>query len=222
MRRMHDSLTGAAEQRIIHWLCNRLPGWATSDMLTVLGVIGAAISFCGYWLSRQHEGWLWLAIAGIVINWLGDSLDGSFARHSNAERPKYGFFLDHMADTLAIGLIAVGIGLSPYAHVTSALAVLIAYYLMAILSLATCLATGTFRISFNGVGPTEIRLLIVACTLAIVGLPVPAFTWGDAVLTMYDAIMVGLALLMLLTGALQAIRTGRELSVTDPPVRRKP
>lgn len=217
LTRRNDSVLRSLEQRLIDWLCGRLPVWATSDMLTVLGVIGAAMAFCGFGLSHQGAGWLWLAIAGIALNWLGDSLDGSLARYLQAERPRYGFFLDHMSDTLAMALIGIGIGLSPHVHLTSGLIVLIAYYLMTILSLTICQATGIFRISFNGVGPTEIRLLIVACTLAVIMLPVPAFTWGEVTLTIYDAIMIALAGLMALTGAAQAIRTGRELSIADPP-----
>jgi phosphatidylglycerophosphate synthase len=135
-------------------------------MLTLLGVIGAGMSFCGYWLSHHGEAWLWLAVVGIAINWLGDSLDGSLARFRKAERSRYGFFLDHMTDTLSMALIGIGIGLSPYVHLASAGIVLMVYYLMMILSLTTCLATGNFRISFNGIGPTEIRLFIIAFTLA--------------------------------------------------------
>ncbi len=219
--RENDTYLGRYERKLLAWLCKILPSWVTSDMLTLFGILGSALSFYGYLLSYHGAKWLWLSIAGIAINWLGDSLDGSLARHLKAERPKYGFFLDHMTDTLAIGLIIMGIGLSPYAHFTSSLLLLIAYYLLVILSMVTCITSGVFRISFNGIGPTEIRILAVACTLAVMTLPLPAIKWGENTLTFYDTIMITLAILMLLTGGVQAIRTARRLAIEDPPVRHK-
>jgi archaetidylinositol phosphate synthase len=217
MLRVNDTLTGSAERRVLASLCRRMPAWITSDMLTLLGVVGAVLSFLGYALSASGPAFLWLAIAGVVINWLGDSLDGSLARHRQAERPKYGFFLDHMTDTLAIGLIALGIGLSPYAQFASGLAILISYYLMVILSLATCLVTGVFRISFNKLGPTEIRLFIVACTISGILLPTPTIAWGEFRLTLYDLIMAAVTAMLILTCGVEAIKTARTLAAVDPP-----
>lgn len=215
MNRIHQSLTGRAERRILDWICPRLPAWLTSDMLTLLGLVGAALSCLGYAGSGRNLAWLWLAIAGLFLNWLGDSLDGSLARFRQAERPRYGFFLDHMADTLAMALIAVGMGLSPYVLLASALAVLAAYYAMVILTMATCIVTGDFQVSFGGVGPTEIRLLIAACTLPALAWPIPSWEALGLRLTVYDLLIMTVTAGLLLTCVLQAATRLRQLEVLE-------
>ena len=217
MERVNAALTGRFERPLLQWLCERMPPWVTSDRLTALGVAGAALAFAGYWQSGSSPAWLWLSCLGIALNWFGDSLDGSLARHRARERPKYGFFLDHMTDTLAMALIALGIGCSPYGAMTSAMAVLLGYYVMVILTMVTSKATGVFAISFAGVGPTEIRLFIIACTIAAFVWPTPVFDWKGMRFTLYDGVMVGLTGLLVATCAFQAVQTARMLAVQDPP-----
>lgn len=219
MDRINDAITSRPERVLLTWLCERLPGWVTSDVLTALGVLGAALTFVGWWQSGRGDAFLWLACAGLILNWFGDSLDGSLARLRKAERPKYGFFIDHMSDTLAMALIALGIGLSPYASFGASMAVLLGYYLMVILSVVTSQTTGVFRISFNGIGPTEIRLLIIACTLSAILLPTPRFSWGEMELTIYDAIMLGLTVGLIGMCFSESIRTLHTLAIQDPPRR---
>jgi phosphatidylglycerophosphate synthase len=219
MNRIHHSLTARAERRLLDWICVHMPARVTSDMLTLLGLAGALLSFMGYWLSAAQAAWLWLAIAGLALNWLGDSVDGSLARHRQVERPKYGFFLDHMADTLAMAMIAIGIGLSPYALLASGLGVLIAYFAMVILTMATCIVTGDFRVSFGGVGPTEIRLLIAVCTLVALYVPTPGMDVGGQWLTVYDVLMLVVAALLIITCILQVLTTLKQLAAIDSPNR---
>ena len=194
-----------------------MPAWVTSDRLTALGVAGAALAFAGYGLSHRGEAYLWLACLGIALNWLGDSLDGSLARYRARERPRYGFFLDHMTDTLAMALIALGIGISPYGSITSAMAVLLGYYIMVILTMVTSKTTGVFAISFAGIGPTEIRLFIIACTMLALVWPAPGFEFRGARYTFYDGVMLGLTILLVATCAIQAVQTARRLAEQDPP-----
>ena len=219
MQRFHDTLSGPAERAILRYLCQRLPMWATSDGLTALGLVGAAVTCLSYWLANHDPAYLWLAIAGLVINWLGDSLDGSLARFRKLERPQYGFFLDHSVDAFAMAFIAIGIGLSPQAQLGCALAVLVAYYLMVILSMATCLATGVFRVSYGGVGPTEIRLVIVLCTLAAILLPTPSFTVAANQFSIYDVTLMVVSAALLVAAAVQTCLTANSLAKIDPPRR---
>jgi phosphatidylglycerophosphate synthase len=221
MQRINQSIMGRAERHALDWACRHMPARVTPDMLTALGLVGAGFCFAGYWLSSVSINWLWLAIAGLVINWVGDSLDGSLARFRRVERPQYGFFLDHMTDTLAMGLVTIGIGLSPYVHLDSALAALAAYYMMTILAMATCLVTGVFRISFGGVGPTEVRLVIALCTAAVIAFPTPFFALRGMPFSIYDAIMLFVTGLLVLTGGVCAIITARSLAAQDPPTRRE-
>jgi phosphatidylglycerophosphate synthase len=217
MLRISLSLTGTAERRMLDWLCTRTPGWISSDMLTLLGLFGAALSLFGYWESAAHRAWLWLAVLGLVLNWLGDSLDGSLARFRRAERPKFGFLVDHMTDNFAMALIAVGIGLSPYALFASGIVALAAYYMMVILSMAECIATGVFRISFGGVGPTEIRLLIATCTVAGVFLPTPGLALNGTWITIYDMLIYAVTLVMVVTCLLQTSSILKQLSRDTAP-----
>lgn len=215
--RVHQSFTAVRERAILNWLCRRMPPWVTSDGLTALGVAGAGLTGLGFALGRFSPHFAALAIVGIVLNWLGDSLDGSLARYRKCERPQYGFFLDLVADSVAIALITLGIGFSPFAHMVPALTVLAAYYLLMILSMIVCLATGVFKISFGRVGSTEIRLFIVACALAIVVFPVPHWRVAGVELTIYDAILIGVTAFMLVTASIEMRRTGLALSRIDPP-----
>jgi len=194
-----------------------MPAWITSDQLTGLGFLGAVLTFLGFWLASGRLAFLWLALAGLALNWFGDSLDGSLARFRNTERPQYGFFLDHSVDSFAMALVAAGIGLSPLAHFWCALLALGGYYIIVILSLTTCLATGVFKVSFARVGPTEIRLGIAACTVSAALLPIPMFGLHDLQFTVYDGIILALTVVLVLTAAGHAVVTARELAEIDPP-----
>ena len=98
MKRINETVMSNYEKRLLDWACARIPAWVTSDMLTALGVIGAGMIFAGFSLSSNSSSWLSLVIAGLALNWAGDSLDGSLARYRMAERREYGFFLDHIPE----------------------------------------------------------------------------------------------------------------------------
>ena len=109
-----------------------MPAWVTPDRLTAVGALGAIVTASGYVASRWAPGFLFLASLGIVMNWFGDSLDGSLARHRRVERPKYGYFLDHSVDAANNLVFAIGLGLSPYVSMAAALFLLCSYYLLSI------------------------------------------------------------------------------------------
>ena len=130
--RIQTSLLNAAEKRALVWMAGRMPAWVTSDMLTFLGVVGAAICALGFILAATDRNWLWLSSAGLVVNWFGDSLDGTLARVRNAQRPVYGFFIDHTLDAVTICIMCVGAGLSPMMRLDVALLVLAGYLSLSI------------------------------------------------------------------------------------------
>ncbi len=217
MQRYHDSLTGRAERVILRLLCARIPSWITSNHLTALGLFGAVLICLGYWLAGFRMAFYALALFGMLLNWLGDSLDGSLARYRGAERPQFGFFLDHSVDGFAMALVAGGVGLSPMAHFWCALLALASYYIVVILSLTTCLATGVFKVSFGGIGPTEVRLGIIGCTLCAIVLPVFRFNIAGLSLTVYDVILVLLSAGLVITAIIHTMDTARQLALIDPP-----
>jgi phosphatidylglycerophosphate synthase len=155
------------ERRCLIWMAGRLPRWVTSDGLTGLALAAMALTGACYAVARDHPAALLLAIAGLAINWFGDSLDGTVARVRKQQRPRYGFYIDHVVDCFGVLFVLAGLGWSGYMTPVVAMAFLIAYFMLSIeIYLATyCLAV--FRLSFWGVGPTELRVLLAAGTLAL-------------------------------------------------------
>src|SRR5580700_10238488 len=125
--RLNDSVLGALERPALKWMADRLPTRVIPNHLTVIGVLGALLTAAGFVLSRRSLSWLWLANVGLVVNWLGDSLDGTLARRRRIERPRFGFFVDHTSDLFSQVIIFLSIGLSPCAHFTVACLGLIAF-----------------------------------------------------------------------------------------------
>src|SRR3989344_3883475 len=169
--RIQQNIPARGERRLLNWICPRLHAWVTPDQLTTLGFLGAVMVAMGYMLSWLSPAWLSLSIAGYVVHWFGDSLDGSLARWRRIERPSYGYFVDHSVDGLAIFLMVGSIGLSPYMRFDVALIAVIGYLLLAIHSFLAAKVVGEFRLSYMAGGPTELRLMLIAMTglMPIVG-----------------------------------------------------
>src|SRR2546423_1467111 len=142
------------ERRCLVWMATRLPRWGTSDGLTALALAAMALTGISYARGPGHPGALFMAIIGLAINWFGDSLDGTLARVRQQQRPRYGFYVDHVGDCFGVLFVLAGLAWSGYMSLFIAMALLIAYYMLSIeIYLATyCLAV--FRLSFGGVGPT--------------------------------------------------------------------
>lgn len=166
-RRIQESLLTSIERPVLRWLAARMPGWILPDQLTALGVLGAALIPLGFGLSGLHRSYLWLVVAGFVINWFGDSLDGTVARYRHRERPRYGFFIDHTVDVINTAMMFLGFGLSPHADFRMAACAFIGYSALAQLSYINTIVSGEFRLSGGKFGPTEARVIGIAVTLAL-------------------------------------------------------
>lgn len=199
-RRIQESLLTPLERPVLKWLAQRMPAWVLPDRLTAFGVFGAALIPLGFGLSGIHRAYLWLVVAGFIINWFGDSLDGTVARYRKRERPRYGFFIDHTVDVINTMLMFLGFGLSPYADFRPAACALIGYAALSQLSYINTIVTGEFRISGGKFGPTEARLIGIALTVALflfgapaLALPLPwALTWLDLALLGMAAYLMAL------------------------------
>lgn len=167
LTRVHTSILAAAERRLLIWICPKLPGWVTPDLLTGVGLAAALLTAIAYALSVFNPLWLWFAVLGYVLNWLGDSLDGTLARYRSIERPAYGYFIDHSCDCLATLLIMTGLGLSPYVRLDVALLAAAGYLLLAVHTFLTAKVADIFSVSQAGIGPTEVRLVLIGLTLAL-------------------------------------------------------
>jgi phosphatidylglycerophosphate synthase len=170
-RRELRSLTAAAEKRVLLWIAARLPSWIGSDHLTLLGLVAMAGAGVSYWLSGSTAMALHAVNACLVLNWLGDSLDGTLARHRNRLRPRYGFYVDHIVDAFGALFVLAGLGASGLMRPELACGLLVAYYLMSInMYLAAC-SLGVFKMSFGRVGGTELRILLASLNLAALARP---------------------------------------------------
>jgi len=160
-KRETQTILSFIEKPALNWLAKNLPDYFTPDVLTALGLIGSFFTGLGYALSFHSDYYLWLASFGLFVNWFGDSLDGTVARFRHIERPKYGFFIDHTLDSASMVMIGIGVGLSPYARFDFVLLALVSYLLMSIMVYIKTFVHGVFKISYFGLGPTEVRLFIV-------------------------------------------------------------
>jgi phosphatidylglycerophosphate synthase len=204
-------------------MAHRLPLSFTPDRLTLIGIAGALTTAAGYLASRWSLQWLWVACAGLVINWVGDSLDGTVARLRGIQRPRYGFFVDHTSDLFSQSLMFLTLGLSPCAHFSIACLGVIAFLMAFVYSLICVEVRNTLRITYFGFGPTEMRALLIAGNLITLragvfdvgqGLALPG--WFGPV-TLYEIVIVMLVTISIPALLLLALRERRELAVEDPP-----
>lgn len=188
--RIQTSLLNSAEKKALVWLADRMPAWVTSDMLTYLGVAGAVIyaTFC--WLANYNVHFFWLASLGLVINWAGDSLDGTLARVRKQQRPKYGFFIDHSLDALTTCLFCMGLGLSPIMHLSISLFIMGGYLCLSIYTFLSTIVMEKFRLTYASLGPTEMRLIIIAVCILYIYFPLNDVTLeiGSQSFTPYDCL----------------------------------
>jgi archaetidylinositol phosphate synthase len=170
-RRTNNSLTASLEKRTLHWLANRAPQWLTSDQLTLLGFLAQIAAGVAYALSRYHRYFLLVVILCLILNWFGDSMDGTLARVRSQQRPRYGFYVDHMVDIFGSVALMAGLGFSGFLHWQTAVVMLIAFLLLAAESYLATYTLSHFELSQGIFGPTEIRLLLILGNLALLHCP---------------------------------------------------
>ncbi|MFW6330205.1 MAG: CDP-alcohol phosphatidyltransferase family protein [Gemmatimonadota bacterium] len=211
--RERAALTAKVEKRALEAMARRMPRTVTSDHLTVLGVAGAGGVAAGYALSTFSPHWLWLASAMLVVNWFGDSLDGTLARVRDAQRPRYGYYLDHAVDAFTTAIIGIGIGLSPYVSLIPASAAVILYLMLSINVYLESSVYGVFRMDYGPVGPTEARILLIVGNTALFAATVGGVDPGriEPTASLATAVVVlVMALLLLVRFARNLRRLGRE------------
>jgi phosphatidylglycerophosphate synthase len=170
-RRVNQSLTAAMERRVLHWMAEHAPRWVTSDQLTVLGLAAQVGAGIGYALTRYDRRTLVLVILCIALNWMGDSLDGTLARVRRQQRPRYGFYVDHMVDIFGSVALMCGLGWSGLVHGQTAMAMLVAFLLLSGESYLATYTLGRFELSQGMFGPTELRILLVIGNLELLRSP---------------------------------------------------
>ena len=212
--RVHTSVLAGVEKRCLVWMAKRLPSFINSDHLTTLAglaMLGAGVCYA---IGPASKTAMFVAVGMLVLNWFGDSLDGTLARVRHHERPRYGFYVDHVLDAVGVLFLAGGFALGGFMSPLVAAGFAIAYYLLTIeIALATH-AVGTFRISFWKFGPTELRILLAIGTFQLLKSPFVT-VFGERVL-LFDLSGVIAIVALLATFVTSAVRNGRLLYELEP------
>ena len=212
MLRVQESWTAVLERRALLWLADRMPEQIGPDHLTVLGLASQIGAGACYALASRNRYALLGVIACLALNWLGDSLDGTLARVRRCQRPRYGFYVDHIVDSFgALGLMG-GLALSGYMHPWIAIGLLVAFLMLSIQSYLATHALGEFRLSFWRFGPTELRILLAIGNLALLWKPVVHLLGGEYRLFDVGGVigLAGMGMMLVFFTAHSTIRLYRE------------
>jgi archaetidylinositol phosphate synthase len=208
--RVHGSFLAAAEKRALIWMAQRMPPWVNSDHLTLLGFAGQIATGVCYALAGRDRRWLLVAIVCLVLNWFGDSLDGTLARVRQQQRPRYGFYVDHMIDSIGAVAMMGGLALSGYMHPVIAIGLLIMFLLLSVQSYLATYTIGEFHLSMWHFGPTELRLLLIVGNLAL-------FRWAFVIHGRYRLFdiggaigLAGMVLMLIVASLTNTVRLYRE------------
>ena len=222
--RIQTSILNAAEKRLLIWLAGKQPGWVTSDTMTFIGFIGSIFIALGFILSNICIQWLWLAILGFFVNWYGDSLDGTIARVRRAQRPVYGYYLDHSMDIINELFMFIGVGLSPWVHLPISLMALIFYLILTVAQNINAHLRHEFNLTYAKLGPTEFRIIVVIiCLIFIFAKPINEYRHvidllGQTVtLTIFDYIAAVLAAALGIICLVYFIKDVKYYAKVDPP-----
>jgi archaetidylinositol phosphate synthase len=207
--RDQSSLLAPIEKKALIWLAHRMPAWINSDHLTLLGFVALALAGLCYWLARWNRLALVAVIFWLGVNWFGDSLDGTLARVRNRQRPRYGFYVDHIVDAFGTLFLLLGMAFSGYMTEWVGVGLLIVYLMLSIQSYLAAYALGTFQLSFWKFSPTELRVLLAAGNIALLFRPVVRLFGGQYWLFDVGGLIgiVGMALMLVVS----SIRNTRAL-----------
>lgn len=212
--RVNRSLTAEVERHALLWMAERAPCWVSSDKLTLLGLsaqIGAGVCYA---LARFDRHWLLAVVLCLALNWLGDSLDGTLARVRRQQRPRYGFYVDHIVDLFGAAALMTGLGASGFLHWQAAMAMLVAFLLLSGESYLATYTLGCFELSQGFFGPTEIRILLIAGNLALLRSPYSTLLGHRFLL--FDVGGAIAAVSMFATAIVVAVRHTAELYRQEP------
>lgn len=222
-QRIQTSFINGIEKRALVWLAKRMPRWVNSDMLTAVGTLGALIVAIGFALSCLNVQWLWLSSFGLLVNWFGDSLDGTLARVRDCQRPVYGYYVDHTVDCINEGLMFIGAGLSPFLHLDLALLAYAIYLVLTINVSINAHLKGEFRLTYFKLGPTEFRIIVIVANTLLISIPALAaiantHTLFGLTVTMHilDYVAAFIILAMALIYIVTTISDARKYAAIDP------
>ncbi len=199
-KRIQEALTAAVERKALKWFALRLPAWVNSDHLTALGAIGMLLAGASYALARWHRWGLIAAIFFLAVNWFGDSLDGTLARLRNRQRPRYGFYIDHVLDSFGALYVMAGLAISGFMSPWIAIGLLLTFLLLSIEVYLATYTLASFRLSHGKLGPTEIRIALAVGSVVLFFRASPRVLGGRYLLFDVGGLvgMVGMAIMLII------------------------
>jgi len=212
---INTGLTAHAEEKAKEWICPRIPQWVNSDMLTVLGFLSSFIIAAGFVLGFANRWYLILVVVGLILNWFGDSFDGSLARYRHKTRPNYGYYIDHITDGLTVTVLGLGLGLSGFIRVEIALAFIIMYLMLMMHVELVTYVENEFKYSFGLFGPTEFRIIGILLAVVMFFVPVKYFDIWGYTLTQYDLFATFAVVVMFIILISSIVSKGVELDKID-------
>lgn len=215
--RSADSFLQLGEKQVLLAIARRMPVSVTPDMLTCIGVFGSCLFAVAMLAINAHPAFAWLGVVGLIVNWLGDSLDGTIARERVIERHRYGFFVDHLSDLASQILIVVGLGLSPLMRFDVAMLALMAYLAISVYTLVKLHVSRTMQISYFGFGPTEIRLLVAVALVLTAFVDLPTWSTPFGSFSTFDVVGLGLVVSTMVGLAAMFRQDAKHLAEIDPP-----
>ena len=213
-QRSSTGILTAVERRTLLWLAGRMPARINSDHLTALGLISMCLVGACFAASNRSPLALWGVVVFLALNWFGDSLDGTLARVRGHQRPRYGFYVDHILDTFGALFVLGGLALSGHMTPLIAAGFLIAYYILSIEIYLATYCVGKFQMSFWGWGPTELRILLAAGALAL--LVKPVVTIAGVSMPLFDVGGVVAMAGLIFTAVISSIGNTRRLYAAEP------
>jgi archaetidylinositol phosphate synthase len=212
--RVQQALTASAERKALIWLAQRTPRRVSPDHLTALGFAAQFFAGASYALARWNKCALLFVVVCIAVNWLGDSLDGTLARHRQKPRPRYGFYVDHMVDTFGAAFLVIGLSASKYMHWQVGVAMLVAFLVLSVETYLAAYTVNEFKLSHGLFGPTELRILLIVGTVVLLFHPYAHLFGRDFLLfdvggVIATAGMAGLAIVTAIRHTAQLYREER-------------
>ena len=210
-KRIQTSVLNSLEHKVLVWLAARMPKWVDSDMLTIVGTLGAFLIGLGYALTARNVNWLWLSTFGLVVNWFGDSLDGNLARYRHKQRPVYGYYLDHTMDVINESMMFFGAGIAPFFDMRLTLSAFVLYLLMTLNVSMNAHLKSEFKLTYLKLGPTEFRIIVAIANTVML-------CFGERLLTsIVPNCFIGFVVLMLgIIYVLTVIADIKYYSAIDP------
>ena len=212
---VNTAITANIEEKSKEIICPRIPKWIGPDHLTLIGLLAVVLTAVGYILGFFNREWLILVPLGLVLNWFGDSFDGSIARYRKKTRPNYGYYIDKIIDAVVVMIFALGIGLSGFVKIEIALLLACAYFSLMLHVDLVVYVQNKAQTSFGPLGPTEVRIIGIILTVIMYFIPVHYYDFYGHWLTQYDFSIFGLSVIMFIVLFVSIARKGLELHKED-------